>query len=132
MLSRHNRKSSPAFTLIELLVVILILAILMAIALPLYISATANSQMRTCRENMRTIGNAVQSDYYANQRTAYNYYFTAGGSVTLAKCPDLNGVPVCPAGGTYKIQNGASGGAQFRVHCSISSHGDFYYGVDSQ
>ena len=44
--SRRNRKG---FTLIELLVVVLILAILMAVAMPLYLSAVADSQKKTCR-----------------------------------------------------------------------------------
>jgi len=57
-LSRRNRKG---FTLIELLVVVLILSILMAVALPLYLSAVADSQKKTCRANMQTIANAVQA-----------------------------------------------------------------------
>ena len=120
------------FTLIELFVVILILAILMAIALPLYVAATANSQKRACRENMRTIGNAAQADYYANQRSGYGFYFGGGGSVTVAKCPDLSAVPICPGGGTYTFQPGGPGGSKFAVQCSIGAHGTFYYGVDSQ
>src|SRR5258708_597669 len=120
------------FTLVELLVVILILAILMATALPLYLSAVAYSDKRTCRENMRTIGNAVQADYYAKQRSGYGPYFAAGGNVTTAKCPDLQAVPICPGGGTYKIHTGSSSGALFEVECSIGSHGGFNYGVDSE
>jgi len=49
------------FTLIELLVVILILAILMAIALPLYLRAVRDSEKQTCRANMQTIANAAQA-----------------------------------------------------------------------
>src|SRR5580704_5832602 len=55
---RANRKG---FTLIELLVVVLILSILMAVALPLYLSAVADSQKKTCRANMQTIANTVQA-----------------------------------------------------------------------
>jgi len=54
--SRSNRRG---FTLIELLVVVLILSILMAVALPLYLSAVADSQKKTCRANMQTIANAA-------------------------------------------------------------------------
>ena len=54
----RNRKG---FTLIELLVVVLILSILMAVALPLYLSAVSDSQRKTCRANMQTIANAVQA-----------------------------------------------------------------------
>ena len=38
-----------AFTLIELLVVVLILAVLMAVSIPLYLSAVADAQKKTCR-----------------------------------------------------------------------------------
>ena len=56
-LLRRNR-NRKGFTLIELLIVILVLAILMAVALPLYLGAVADSQLKTCRANMQTIANA--------------------------------------------------------------------------
>src|SRR5882757_1201559 len=56
--ARRNRRG---FTLIELLVVVLILAVLMAVSIPLYLSAVADSQKKTCRANMQTIANAVQA-----------------------------------------------------------------------
>ena len=56
--ARRNRRG---FTLIELLVVVLILAVLMAVSIPLYLSAVADSQRKTCRANMQTIANAVRS-----------------------------------------------------------------------
>ena len=45
-----RRQLKPrGFTLIELLVVVLILAVLMAVSIPLYLSAVADSQKKTCR-----------------------------------------------------------------------------------
>src|SRR5438445_7430525 len=88
------------FTLIELLVVVLILSILMAVALPLYLSAVADSQKKTCRANMQTIANAVQAARVKN--VAANYSAFAGSVSTTAE-PDLQAVPVCPNGGTYTI-----------------------------
>ena len=49
------------FTLVELLVVVLIIAILAAIALPLYLSAVADSELKTARANMQTIANGLQA-----------------------------------------------------------------------
>jgi prepilin-type N-terminal cleavage/methylation domain-containing protein len=42
-----NKKNKRGFTLIELLVTVLILAILMAIALPLYLQAIADSERKS-------------------------------------------------------------------------------------
>src|SRR5438132_13606147 len=80
------------FTLIELLIVILVLAILMAVALPLYLSAVSDSQLKTCRSNMQTIANAAQAYKTRPPSPAY--------TPTL---PDLNPnpgpTPICPTAG---------------------------------
>src|SRR5580704_8511681 len=121
------RSFKRAFTLIELLVVVLILSILMAVALPLYLSAVSDAQRKTCRANMQTIANAAQA---ARVRTASADYTSiishsssaidilaadsAAGSLT-----DLNAVPICPSAGTYTLANGNSGSATtFKVSCS--------------
>ena len=57
----QTRKANRAFTLVELLVVVLILAILMAVALPLYLGAIRNSERGAARANMQTLANANQS-----------------------------------------------------------------------
>ena len=67
----RTRKANRAFTLVELLVVVLILAILMAVALPLYLGAIRNSEKGAARANMQTIANANQSHkLQAGQYTA--------------------------------------------------------------
>src|SRR5580700_10430774 len=101
---RGNRRG---FTLIELLVVVLILSILMAVALPLYLSAVADSQRKTCRANMQTIANAAQA---ARVRTAAADYTNIisksstaidilAADATSGALTDLNAVPVCPSAG---------------------------------
>ena len=134
--TRSNRKG---FTLIELLVVVLILAILMAVAMPLYLSAVSDSQKKTCRANMQTIANAAQA---ARVRIAANDYSsiiaksaasidilasdTASGSLT-----DLSAIPSCPNGGVYKIAQGATAdNTTFLVSCTATGHGTFQPGVD--
>src|SRR5580704_2009299 len=98
---RANRK---AFTLIELLVVVLILSILMAVALPLYLSAVADSQKKVCRANMQTIANAVQASRV--RTNAADYSTLISGGVTTTNLPDLNAVPVCPSAGSYSLAQG--------------------------
>lgn len=122
---RHRR----GFTLIELLVVVLILAILMAVSIPLYLSAVTDSQKKTCRSNMQTIANAVQASRVKGNLPDYSSFV---GSVNTTLEADLQALPVCPTSGTYTIANGTSGNSStFKVVCSVSSHGSFEPGVDS-
>jgi type IV pilus assembly protein PilA len=117
-------------TLIELLVVVLILSILMSIALPLYLSAEADSQKKTCRSNLQTIANVVEGARVKS--LAIDYGSLIAGGVTLGNLPDLNSLPLCPSNGTYTLAQGISGdNTTFKVQCSITTHGTFEPGVDS-
>jgi prepilin-type N-terminal cleavage/methylation domain-containing protein len=60
------------FTLIELLVVVLILGILVAVALPSYLSSVRDSRAKTANTNAKTILNAVQALYVKSGGNAYN------------------------------------------------------------
>jgi len=92
------------FTLIELLVVILILAILMAIALPLYLRAVRDSNRQTCRSNMQTIANALQAFKVRSANHVYPGQAAAGDPINLADptfvgpgpATDLQVLPQCP------------------------------------
>ena len=124
--SRHH-----GFTLIELLVVIMILAILMAVASPHYISAVKDAEQKVCRANMQTIANTVQA---ARVRLRANDYDAIiRGGVTTSNLPDFQTIPVCPAGGSYTLTIGSSGDSKtYQVRCSLPQHGSFEPGVDSK
>ena len=125
--ARRNRKG---FTLIELLVVVLILAILMAVAMPLYLSAVSDSQRKTCRANMQTISNAVQAAHTKSGASDYGALITGGVNATTL--PDLAASPACPNGGTYTLAVGSStDNTTFQVNCSVTAHGKFQPGIDS-
>ena len=130
------RSSRKGFTLIELLVVVLILAILMAVAMPLYLSAVADSQKKTCRANMQTIANATQAARIKSGATNFASIITANtagiiitGTDSLA---DLNAIPACPNAGVYTLIAGTGGTTSFKVNCSTTAHGTFEPGVDSK
>jgi len=128
---RFNRTAARrGFTLIELLVVVLILAILMSVALPLYLSAVGDSQKKTCRSNLQTISTAVQA---SRTRSLLTDYSTLMGAVSTDKELDLVNAPICPNGGTYTVEQGSSGdNTTFKVQCSVTLHGSFEPGVDNR
>ena len=129
-MTRNIRTKKHGFTLIELLVVVLILAILMSVALPLYLSAVGDSQKKTCRANMQTIANTVLSAKVKTQALDYGTIITAG--VVTTSLLDLTAVPKCPNAGAYTLANGSSASnTTFKVACSATGHGTFEPGVDS-
>ena len=136
-------RGGAGFTLIELLVVILILAVLMAIALPLYLRAVRDSERQTCRSNMQTIANAEQA---FRVRSDGHQYVPATGSTSdlsrlLGTTEDLQALPQCPsdtdqtARDDYSVEvledNGQVTG--LTITCNReTTHGSFTPGVDSQ
>jgi len=114
-----------AFTLVELLVVVLILAILMAVALPLYLDAVQQSEIRTCQANMQTIANAAQA--YKVKDTNHTFgTLPVSGAAIGQRYTDLQATPTCPKGGTYTV---AAEGTGIRISCSVEGHGSFVPGV---
>jgi prepilin-type N-terminal cleavage/methylation domain-containing protein len=145
-------RKHAGFTLIELLVVILILAILMAIALPLYLRAVRDSGRQTCRSNMQTIANALQAYKVRNPSHTYpgETPGTAATGVVLSGTftpafigtgLDLEKLPQCPTDSVadddddYTVDYTADG--QVTINCASDNateqafHGTFRPGVDA-
>jgi prepilin-type N-terminal cleavage/methylation domain-containing protein len=93
--NRVRKNRCTAFTLIELLVVVLILGILLAVAIPLYLSSVKNSATQMVKGNLRTIGQAALAYKMKN-----NTYPSALGDVVGAD-KDLQVAPRGPRGVTY-------------------------------
>ncbi len=51
----HFLKSKKGFTLVELMIVVVIMAILVAVAVPIYSAVTKNSKKKTCVANQRQV-----------------------------------------------------------------------------
>jgi len=63
----------------------------------IYLKEAAESEKKTCRANMQSIGNAAQAWKVKNSAADYS-------TVTMsALIPDLGAVPICPNGGDYRI-----------------------------
>lgn len=88
------------FTLIEIMVVVLVIALLLMIAIPQFLTARHTAQKKTCLANLKEIE-------YGKEIRAIDKKMVAGDPVTMADLwPDYirsPGIPQCPAGGTYTI-----------------------------
>jgi len=58
--SRRNRAKTSGFTLVELMVVMLIIAILLAVAIPSYISAIRSAREAALRQDLHTMRDAIE------------------------------------------------------------------------
>ncbi len=54
-------KTKKGFTLVELMIVVVIMAILVAVAVPIFSAVTKNAQKRTCAANQREIQGQFQT-----------------------------------------------------------------------
>jgi prepilin-type N-terminal cleavage/methylation domain-containing protein len=106
------------FTLVEIMIVVAIIGLLVAIAVPNYIRARANTQANSCINNMRQIDAAVQQFAIENGRTVGSTITYPTELTAYIKLNSVSSIPTCPAGGTYTV---APVGNIPSVLCSLGS-----------
>jgi type IV pilus assembly protein PilA len=110
-----RRKSG--FTLIEIMIVVAIIAILVVMAIPVFMRARENSQKNTCIANLRLMDTAITSwAVEARQRVGSDIDTSALFGPTNA----IREQPICPAGGSFTFD---TVGAKPQVSCSFSDQG---------
>ena len=79
-------QSKKGFTLVELMIVVVIMAILVAVAVPIYSAVTENSRKKTCIANQREIvsiiTNAQMSSLVKGVEDGDTYRITTNGEAT--------------------------------------------------
>ena len=140
-------KSKKGFSLVELMIVVVIMAILVAVAVPIFNSVTGNSRAKTCIDNQRQIISVIGNDLmmravssadagftvkYDGKNATYapnqGSYYTADVLKTLFKTP-----PYCPengsevtvtitanAGGTSTVSTGCNKGDNKNPHVLVT------------
>jgi prepilin-type N-terminal cleavage/methylation domain-containing protein len=123
-----SARRQRGFTLVELMVVVAVIAILAAIALPLFGSMSAEARIAKARADLRAIASAI-SMYYAHAGALPATLAELTSAVTNAQGasagPFLGAVPVPPPGGSpmwtaYEAGYSRTGEGEF----SISASGD--------
>jgi type IV pilus assembly protein PilA len=107
-------RKEGGFTLIELMIVVLIIGILVAIAVPVFMSSRSNAEKGSCQANQRTVDSAVMQ-YSVGNDGAYPDAFDDIVPTYIANTPSCK-----TAGATYTWQTPA--GEPSYIDCSVAAH----------
>jgi prepilin-type N-terminal cleavage/methylation domain-containing protein len=109
----RNRRQQKGFTLIEIMIVVLIIANLLAIAIPNFLHAREASRAKSCQGNLRQIETA-------KEQWAMDTKAASDAEPTMANLTTdyIKSEPACPSSGSYAVGNMSTSPA-----CSIGTNG---------
>lgn len=113
------RKTSAkaGFTLIEIMIVVLVIATLLAIALPNFITARETARGRACCETLRRM--EIAKEQWAMTKNIPAASTPTANDLVSDFLKGTPGVlPSCPAGGTYSLND-----LKTPPSCTIASNG---------
>lgn len=116
-LADYRAKAHAAFTLVEIMIVVAIIGLLAAIAIPNFIRVRATSQANACINNLKQLDAAINQMAIERGLASGATYNFPSDILPYVKLNSANGLPPCPAGGTY----GGSAIGSGSPTCSLGS-----------
>lgn len=86
---QRMREEKGGFTLAELLIVVAIVAVLVAIAIPVFTSSLNNAKYGTDEANARSVFAEMKADYLTNGGKSQSTNFNVSGNVTAGTASDV-------------------------------------------
>ena len=106
---RERARSEGGFTLIELLVVMIIIAILMAVAVPTFLKQKQNAVRSQATSNVKQIVNAIESCAVDNITGAYNTPTVCNSKTTIqTQEKALSAASIAGRGWDFTVAGGAN------------------------
>ena len=117
-------KNKKGFTLAELLVVVAIVAVLVAISIPIFTSQLEKARESTDVANMRAAKAEAVTEYLSNEKTGTFYYNADKGTLVAAKPDTGYGKGTTTDGKTkYSTYNTATAYTDKVIKVEISTDG---------
>ena len=111
-------RRKKGFTLIEIMIVVLIIAILLAIAIPNFMKSRERTRATTCQANMRQMDTAKEHWAMENMKGQDETPTQAELVTEYMRARYEDTLPDCPSGGDYTL-----GDVSTLPSCSIGANG---------